>query len=59
MEMEHRQNDNIFWPLDEIDPIGKMTEKGSADFSFQLRKLFRIVFDTPEDFVEFVQEPHA
>lgn len=42
-----------------IHTIREMTEKRSTDFTIKLRKLFRIVFDTPEDFFELAQKPTA
>jgi hypothetical protein len=57
--MEHCQNGDIVHTFSEIHTIWEMAEKGSTNLAFQLRKLLRVIFDTPEDFVDLVKEPHA
>lgn len=54
--MQDCKNLYIMFFSDEVDPVWETTEESAANVTGQLWKLVRIVFDSLEYLIEFIQE---
>lgn len=59
MQVKNRQHCDGIYRFDEIHTIGKVSKEGTADLAFHSRELPRIVIDTLEQEIKFVQKSHT